>query len=298
MSGAPGDAPAGPSSVAEGVQLAAALLDAAGVPKARFEARLLVAHTLGLDPATVFAQPHRTMTEAEQGRLAGIVRRRANREPMAHIVGMREFWSLPLAVSPSTLIPRPDSETVVEAALEHLPDQAHGRVLDLGTGSGCLLLAVLSERPLASGIGLDLSAEALAVAEANAVHLGLQDRAQFLRGDWAAPVRGRFDVVLCNPPYIRSADLATLEPEVSRFEPRAALDGGADGLDCYRALIPSLAGLLHREGIAALEIAYNQTEAVSACAAANGLQVLEIKADLSGHPRCVVVAAAHRSGEK
>ena len=203
-------------------------------------------------------------------------------EPLALIVGQAEFWSLPFAVNRHTLLPRPDSETVVRAALDACP--APARVLDLGTGTGCLLLSVLHERPSAWGVGVDLSAGAAALAHANAATLGMDKRSAFLCGSWAAALGARFDLVVSNPPYIRSGDIAGLMPDVRLYEPARALDGGADGLDAYRAIIAALPGLLTADGTAVLEVGYDQAVAVATMA--GGARIV---ADLAGIGRAVVI---------
>lgn len=258
----------------------------AGEP--RREARILLGHATGLGPERVFASPSRRLGAAERACFAGLVRRRAGREPMAYILGEREFWSLPLAVTPETLVPRPDSEAVVEAALEGLEARNGAvRVLDLGTGSGCLLLALLSELPRARGVGIDISPGAVRLARSNAERLGLAARAHFVVADWASCLVGRFEVVVCNPPYIASGEIDRLEPEVARFEPRHAVDGGGDGLDAYRALLPGLAPRLAPTGVAVLEVGAGQAAAVESLLAAASLLPAGRGRDLGGVERWV-----------
>lgn len=266
-------------------------LDAAGIDNAALDARVLLIHALGLSREDLARARDAAVAPAERARFADLVARRAAREPIARLTGQREFWSLPFAISPATLIPRPDSETVVEAALaEAATRDARLSVLDLGTGSGCLLLALLSELPGARGIGVDRSEPALRTARANARALGLAHRAAFLCADWDAALDGRFHVILSNPPYIPITDIPNLDHEVARHEPRAALDGGADGLDAYRALAPALARLLAPGGTAAIEIGATQDADVGALLARHGLAVRRIARDLAGRPRCVVAA--------
>jgi release factor glutamine methyltransferase len=218
-----------------------------------------------------------------------MIARRAAREPASHILGRREFWSLDFAVTRACLDPRPDSETVVEAALSKLADRGRAwRILDLGTGSGCLLLALLSELPAATGLGVDKSPEALGIALGNAQRLGLGTRARFVERDWMRGLDGAFDVVVSNPPYIPTAEIESLQPEVTRYEPRLALDGGQDGLDAYRAIIPSLARLLAPGGFAALEVGAIQAMAVGQMARAAGFAT-ECRADLAGRDRCLIL---------
>ena len=265
----------------------AATLRAAGIEEARAEARLLLGHVLGLDAAGLLARRHEAVEAAP---FHAAIARRAAREPLAYITGRQGFWTLDLAVSPATLIPRADSESLVEAALAALPDRDAGlSVLDLGTGTGCLLLAILAERPNAFGVGVDLAPEAAALARANARATGLGARAAFLAGDWAGALAGRFDLVLSNPPYIESADISALMPEVAAHEPARALDGGADGLAAYRRLAAQLPGLLGPGGIAVLELGQGQRAAVSALMAGAELVVLGCRADLNGVDRALVV---------
>jgi release factor glutamine methyltransferase len=272
---------------------AAARLAAAGVPDPRRDARLLVAHALGVAPQSVFTRPEMTLDAEQRAFLDTLVGRRAAREPVSRILGRRGFWTLELALGPDTLDPRPDSETVIEAVLAALPDRTRPlRLLDFGTGSGCLLLALLSELPAAWGLGIDRSEGALAVARANAEAAGLAARAAFVRADWGKALGGGlagwFDVVVANPPYIPDGDIAGLAPEVAAFDPRLALAGGQDGLDCYRALAPQIARLLVPGGVAALEVGLGQAEAVAALLYGAGLAMTEIRPDLGGIARCVV----------
>ncbi len=265
--------------LAEGV----AALAAAGVEAPAREARLLLLHALGRPAAALLDRRERVAAPG----LARLVARRAAREPMALILGRQGFWTLELEVSAATLIPRADSETVVEAALAAHP--APCRVLDLGTGTGCLLLAVLAERPAAWGVGVDLSPAAAALAARNAAANGLAARAAFLAGNWAAALAGRFDLVLSNPPYIPSADLAGLMPEVIAHEPARALDGGADGLAAYRRITAVLPGLLAPGGMAVLELGIGQDASVPALARAAGLRVVALRPDLGGVARALVL---------
>lgn len=281
-----------PATLGAAVAATAARLAAAGIPRARAEARLLAAHALDVGPETVFAHPERPLTPPQRERLDALARRRAAREPLAYITGRKDFWTLTLTVTPATLIPRPESEALVEAVLARLPQGRPLRLLDLGTGSGCLLLALLSERPDAWGLGVDSSAAALRVAADNARATGLAHRTAFVQGDWAAAVAGRFDAIVVNPPYVAAADLRRLEPEVARFEPAAALAGGADGLAAYRRLMPMLAERLADHGVAAVELGYGQAAAVADLARQVHLQVAEIKEDLAGISRCLVAVAA------
>ena len=265
---------------------AAKVLEAAGIEAPRREARLLLAHATGIDQAALLRDMQAPL--AAPGFMA-LVERRAAREPLALITGRQGFWTLDLEVSADTLIPRADTEAVVEAALATCAGQIVRRVLDLGTGTGALLLALLTEIPGATGIGVDWSEGAARLARRNAAALGLADRAAFLCGDWAAALDGRFDLVVSNPPYIESAAIAGLMPEVARHEPRLALDGGADGLSAYRAIVTALPGLLAPGGAAVLELGMGQADAVAAIASARGLAVAGLHDDLAGVARAIIL---------
>ena len=275
-----------------GAALAAAVtrLAAAGIEGPRREARLLLATTLAAEPAAILGHPERLLLAAEQARFAALIARRAAHEPAARLIGRREFWSLDFALSPETLVPRPDSESLVEAALAQIGNRgAPLRILDMGTGTGCLLLALLSELPAASGVGVDIAPHAVRTARCNAVALDFADRADFLAGSWAAAIDGRFDVILANPPYIPSAAIAVLATEVACHDPRRALDGGPDGLAAYRDLAPQTVRLLSRGGLAVFELGVGQGQAVAAIMRRAGLTVIEIRRDLAGIERCLVL---------
>lgn len=278
-------------TLGESLRLIARALAEAGIDEPRTDARLLVAEAAGVDSRTVFTRPELELSAERQARLAALAARRAAREPMAHILGRRGFWTLELKVTADTLDPRPDTETVVEAVLAELPDRgAPLRLLDFGTGTGAILLALLSELPRATGLGVDSSPAALEVARENACRLGLSDRAEFRLGHWGRDLDGCFDAIVSNPPYIPDQEIPRLQPEVAVWEPRLALAGGPDGLDCYRALAPDLARLLAPDGVAALEVGQGQAPAVAAILKAVGLIVRAIRADLGGVERCVVAA--------
>jgi release factor glutamine methyltransferase len=268
------------------------VLRAAAIESPRLEARLLLGHAMGATPEALLRDPGAPVPPEAASRFRAALAARLDAVPVAHIIGTQGFWTLELAVSPATLIPRPDSESLVEAALDAFPDAgAKLRVLDLGTGTGCLLLAVLAERPQAFGVGVDLVPGAAALAAANAARNGLADRAVFLAGDWAASLSARFDLVLSNPPYIESAAIAGLMPEVARHEPRSALDGGTDGLAAYRHLAAILPGLLAPGGAAVLELGAGQRQAVQALARGAGLVPSACRMDLGGVERALVLRA-------
>jgi len=268
---------------------AAEKLQTAGIPSPRREARLLLAHALRVSPDAIVAGNLPLISAAALARFETAVARRAAREPLAYILGSREFWSLDFATAPGILVPRPESETLVEEALRRFPaSQGPLRVLDLGTGAGCLLLAFLSERRSASGLGVDNSDFALAIARRNADSLGLADRTKFTRSDWAEGVSGAFDAIFINPPYVATSDLAHLEPEVAQYEPRMALDGGHDGLSAYRRIVPSLPACLAPGGMAFLEVGQGQAKAVEDLLGEAKLSMDGTVCDLAGIPRCVV----------
>ena len=262
------------------------------IDSAELDARLLTGEVLGLDLTGLVTAANRTLTTDESDRLESLARRRLAGEPVSRILGHREFWGLSLQLSPATLVPRPDTETVVELALEML--RAAGslhralKIADLGTGSGAILLALLSELPQAKGIGTDISAEALQTAETNAARAGLADRASFISCDYASGLSGAFDLIVSNPPYIRSADIAGLAAEVREHDPKAALDGGPDGLDAYRALIPQAACLLAPGAALVVEAGQGQSGDIEALMKAAGLMCgRPPKADLAGIRRAV-----------
>jgi release factor glutamine methyltransferase len=269
----------------------AAKLRASAIESPELEARILIGHALSLDHAALATADARRLDAEEEAAIAALLRRRLTREPIARIVGRKEFWSLPLQVDASTLVPRPETETVVEvalAAIDACEARARpSRIADLGTGCGALLLALLSELPNAFGVGTDLSLRALHVAQDNARRLRLA-RAAFIACDAATALRGPFDVIVSNPPYIASADIAALAPEVRDFEPRRALDGGADGLDVYRRIAATAPPLLARGGALVVELGTAQAEPVAALFAAAGLAPLPPRPDLNGVPRALL----------
>jgi release factor glutamine methyltransferase len=285
-----------PGTVAAAVAAAAESLAAAGFEEPRREARLLVALALGVEPAEVFGYPERPIDAEQAGRVARLAARRAAGEPVSRLRGSREFWSLEFLLSPETLDPRPDSETVVAGTLDQIRDRsAPLRLVDFGTGTGCLLLALLSELPNAFGVGVDRSEGAARTARLNAARLGFSARSAFVVGDWGrAVIDRRVDVIVANPPYIPSTDLAALPDEVRRFDPSFALDGGPDGLAAYRALADETARLLKPGGVASFEVGAGQAAEVVALMRAVGLEIRGTRPDLAGIARCVttVVPAA------
>jgi release factor glutamine methyltransferase len=257
-------------------------LEQAGVDLPVHEARLIVEAGASVSRLDIVTDPRRAVTAAQTEAVEAIAARRAAREPLAYILGRRLFWTLNLAVTPDVLIPRPETEFVVDAALKAIDANAPARVLDLGVGSGAILLSILSERPLATGVGVDTSASALQVAQANAVRQGLGDRVRFLESDWWTNVEGAFDVIVSNPPYIVDQEIDALAPEVAGHEPRLALAGGADGLDAYRIILGRLVSHLRPGGAFAFEVGKGQFEAVAAMSLSQGLEVLPPVVDLAG----------------
>jgi len=252
------------------------------------DARLLVGHALGLDHAALVAESARRLNSAESAAIEQVVARRLAHEPVAQILGTGEFWSLSLRVTPDVLVPRPETETVVEAVLAVVARDRPLRIADLGVGSGAILLALLSELPMAFGIGTDRDARALKVARANAQRLALADRAAFVACDFGAALAGGCDVVVSNPPYIPTADIAALAADVRDHDPRAALDGGPDGLSSYRMIAPDAPRLLARGGLLAVEIGVGQGDTVCGLLAAGGLAIAGApRPDLAGIPRVV-----------
>ncbi len=263
-------------------------LATAGIEAPRREARLLLAHALGTDRTGLLRLDADQPVEASLFR--ALLARRALREPLAYLTGRQGFWTLDLAVSTATLIPRADSETLLAALLAARPDRGTvRRLLDLGTGTGCLLLAALTEYPQGWGVGVDLVPAACRLAAGNAAAGGMADRSAFVCGDWADAVAGRFDVILSNPPYIMADDLPALMPEVARHEPWQALDGGADGLAAYRRLIPMLGSRLEPNGLGVLEVGIGQSDEVAALGEGAGLRVAGLRRDLGGVVRAVLL---------
>jgi release factor glutamine methyltransferase len=263
-----------------------------GIDTPELDARLLVGHALGLDHAALAAQSGRALTQAETDVVAALGRRRRTHEPVARIIGEKEFWGLTLRLGAETLVPRPETETVVEAALEALGREGRPlRIADLGTGTGALLLALLSELPAAHGVGTDTSLPALRCAQSNAAALGRTARAAFVASDYGTALAGSFDLVVSNPPYVRHGDIATLAPEVRRFDPPRALDGGADGLDGYRAIAADARRMISPSGILVVELGAGQRVPVTTLFEAAGLVVVTARTDLSGTPRALVVRA-------
>ncbi|MDH4385449.1 MAG: peptide chain release factor N(5)-glutamine methyltransferase [Caulobacter sp.] len=263
-------------------------LKAAGVDQPAIDARLMLEAGAGVTRMDILTDPHRELDAGQAATFDGYIERRARREPVSHILGRKGFWKIMLSVTPDVLTPRPDTESILDVVLPAYPEGMRFSVLDLGVGSGAILLAILAERPAARGLGVDTSEEALAVARENAANLDLNDRAAFLRGDWTAGLGDdSFDVVVSNPPYIPTAHIETLDPEVRDHEPRLALDGGEDGLDAYRLLAPEILRVLKPGGLMAVEIGHDQSAAVEALFRAAGVAQVRTVKDLALRDRVV-----------
>jgi release factor glutamine methyltransferase len=270
---------------------------AAGLETPDLDARLLVGHAGGRDHAGLVAAAGEPLTAAEAQAVTAYAQQRLARAPVARIIGVKEFWGLPIGLGPATLVPRPETETIVEAALAALDRDGDRnrplRIADLGTGSGALLLALLHELPAAWAIGTDVSLGALAVAAHNADRLDLPARARFVACDFGTALVGGFDLVVSNPPYIASAELATLAPEVRDHDPVRALDGGADGLACYRALAADAARLIAPRGHLVVELGAGAAAAVTTIFSAAGLRVFPPRRDLAGVARGLHITCAN-----
>ena len=275
--------------VAAALAAARRRLTDAGVDTPELDARVMLQAVTGWSRARLLTDPSAAIGADAAAAFDAMVARREAREPVARILGTRGFWTLDLDVAPATLDPRPDSETLVSAALALTPKDVPVRAADLGCGTGCLLLAFLSERPLAAGIGIDVNADAVAVSRRNAERHGLSDRSRFVVGDWSASLDDNsIDLVLANPPYIETEAIAALSPEVRSYDPLAALDGGPDGLDAYRALAADLPRVLAPSGHAVIEIGLGQAEPVSELFSSAEISIIAIHKDLGGIERCLV----------
>jgi len=267
-------------------------LGKAGFENAAQEAKWLLAGALGQENAYVILNPTVVPTPDEEVIIQEWLRRRLKKEPLSRIKGMREFWSLPFQLNAATLDPRPETETIVEGVLKWVGPQKNKpwRILDLGTGSGCLLISLLHELPSAVGVGVDLQPEALEMAQSNAALNGVETRASFSQGNWGENLEGSFDIIVSNPPYISLSEEETLEDGVRLFDPSLALFGGEDGLACYRALAESIPPLLSPDGVVFLEIGQGQRPTVEALFHAAGFQTLTILSDLAGIERTLSLA--------
>ncbi len=278
-------------SVREAVTEAVDQLAAARIAGPHREASMLIAKVLGDQPEILYREPEKLLSPSLEADFFRLVDRRARREPMSHIMGVREFWSLEFLVGPDVLDPRPDSETLVQAALDVGQRQGNfTSILDLGTGSGCLLLSILNHVPEARGVGVDASEAAIRVAAENAARLGMSHRASFMRGDWSLDLSDQFDLVVSNPPYISEGEMPMLQPEVRLYEPHLALKGGSDGLACYRRIIEDLDRILKPGGHVIFEFGAEQAQDVSNLLQNAGFNHINLSKDLAGIDRCVVAS--------
>jgi release factor glutamine methyltransferase len=271
------------TTVEDLVKLGSVRLRRAGIDTARLDARVLLGHLLHREPSTILPGDSSPVGESVQEKFLKLIARREVHEPVSRIVGQREFFARPFRIDPAVLDPRADSECVVELALELVPSP--GRVLDLGTGSGCLLLSILSERPGARGVGVDCSGQALEIARSNADSLGCSDRVDLVESDWFQRIAGRFDLIISNPPYIRASDIPALMPDVRLHDPMIALDGGSDGMDAYRAILRAAADHLNNGASVVLEIGEGQMDSVAGIANGFGFEMSATTNDLGGHVR-------------
>lgn len=282
------------ASVSETVRLLAQMFKAAGIDESEADARILLGHALRLDRARLAAQADRLLEAREIDAASALAARRLRREPVARILGHKEFWSLALQIGPGVLVPRPETETVVETALDIVARgglrQERLRILDIGTGSGALLLALLTEMPNALGVGTDISNESLAIARENAERHRLDMRCNFIATDIAQGVAGPFDLIVSNPPYISSVDIGTLAPEVRNYDPMIALDGGVDGLDVYRAIANAAPRLLAAGGHLIVELGAGQEPNVRDLFTKARLKAGGVRKDLAGIPRALPAA--------
>jgi len=268
-------------------------LDGAGVETSALDSRLLLEAAMDAGTARIVAEPDRALDTRQEEQYRRFLERRRNREPISRILGRRAFWKDEFVVTAETLTPRPESETLIELAVEHFRRGAPRRILDLGTGTGCLLLSALREFPDAAGLGVDLSPGACRAALRNARILGLAGRTRIICGNWGTAIGGTFDLILCNPPYIADREQETLSPEVREFEPRQALFAGVRGLDAYRELIPELAANLAPGGTLIVEIGHRQGPDVSRILVESGFCVAARARDLANRERCLLATVAH-----
>ena len=279
---------ANPDTLVATWKAAQARLKAARIDSPAIDARLLLEAATGANRVDILTDPYRPVTPKQRDQLDGWIERRLKREPVSRILGRKAFWKIMLNVTPDVLSPRPDTETLLDIALLAFEPHHAFSIIDLGTGSGAILLALLADRAGATGVGTDVSSEALAVAKENAANLDLDGRATFLRTEWATGFGDHsFDLVVSNPPYIPSDDIDGLDPEVRDHDPRLALDGGPDGLQAYRDLAPEIRRVLRPDGIFAVEIGWDQGEAVKALFEAEGFEGVKVVRDLGDRDRVV-----------
>lgn len=280
--------------VNEVLKIAIAKFKAAGVAQPINDARILLGHSLNKPNERFYGKEEDVIQSEYLDDFSSKILRRCRREPVSKIVGIKEFWSLELLVSPYVLDPRPDSETLIEAARKQFPDRNRIlNILDLGTGSGCLLLAALQEWPHSYGLGIDIDPRCIEIAKINAKRNELNDRAKFQTGNWASSLDEKFDIILCNPPYISANEIAELDEEVRLYEPEIALNGGQTGLDCYVELAAQFSNLLSADGLIFLEVGIGQKKQILGIMKSNSLELIKIEKDLAQIDRCLILSHKH-----
>ena len=280
--------------VNEVLKIAIAKFKAAGVAQPINDARILLGHSLNKPNERFYGKEEDVIQSKYLDDFSSKILRRCRREPVSKIIGVKEFWSLELLVSPYVLDPRPDSETLIEAARKQFPDKNRIlNILDLGTGSGCLLLAALQEWPHSYGLGIDIDSRCIEIAKINAKRNELNDRAKFQTGNWASNLDEKFDIILCNPPYISANEIAELDEEVRLYEPEIALNGGQTGLDCYVELAAQFSNLLSADGLIFLEVGIGQKKQILGIMKSNRLELIKIEKDLAQIDRCLILSHKH-----
>lgn len=292
-----------PITIQQAISDAVIRLHECGIESAQLDASVLLAHALGLTKESIILQRNKIINNHDIKAFSKLVSRRAEHEPIAYITGRKEFWSLDFIVTRDTLIPRPDSETLVDAALQRAKKIADSRnkpltladisILDIGTGTGCLLISILKELPSAHGLGVDISEPALQVAENNGNIHGVNNRIRFRKSNWHDDINEKFDLIISNPPYITNSDLPLLMKDVINFEPHLALASGIDGMDSYRAIAKNIHSKLNQNGYALMEVGIGQAKHVARLLENNGLEIDEVRKDLAGTQRCVIARETH-----
>ena len=278
-----------PGTIIKSIDVATDVLSDSGIENARREAYLLFQYATSISITQLRVKPNIVLSDAQWNKIWTLINRRAKYEPFAYLVNMKEFWSLPFEVTKNTLIPRPDSETLIETMLDHIPNKnARLKILDLGTGCGCLLGALLKEFQYSSGLGIDANLAVSNIAFQNMKQLGFATRTKIITGNWGDGIRDSFDAIICNPPYIPTGEIDKLEIGVKNYEPRIALDGGKDGLESYRIIAGHIYGLLNNNGAAVVEFGYGQGTAVANIFETNGLRIRTFGRDLTSKKRCLL----------
>ena len=280
--------------VSEVLKIAITKFKAAGIAQPISDARILLGHSLNKPNERFYGKEEEVIQSEHLNDFSAKILRRCKREPVSKILGLKEFWNLELQVSPYVLDPRPDSETLIEAARKQFPDKNSAlNVLDLGTGSGCLLLAALQEWPHSFGLGIDIDYRCIELVKKNAIRNGLNGRVKFQTGNWASNLDKKFDIILCNPPYIPANKIAKLNEEVRLYEPETALNGGQTGLDCYVELAAQFSNLLSSDGLIFLEIGFGQKKQILGIMRSNSLKLIKIEKDLAQIDRCLILSHKH-----